>query len=43
MCEAQQETAGKFKQLDRVDMTLNDVKSDTEVIAVPFPPLPHIL
>lgn len=32
MCEAQQETAGKFKQLDRVEMTLNDVKSDTEVI-----------
>ncbi len=32
ICEAQQETAGKFKQLERVEMTLNDVKLNTEVI-----------
>ena len=32
MCEAQQETSAKFKKIDRMEMTLNDVKSDTEVI-----------
>ncbi|MFA9379493.1 MAG: hypothetical protein ACERKO_00390, partial [Acetanaerobacterium sp.] len=30
--EAQQESASRFSKLDRIEMTLNTVKSDTEVI-----------
>ena len=32
LCEAQQETYAKLRQLDRMEITLNNVKSDTEVL-----------
>ena len=32
LCEAQQETYAKLRQLDRMEITLNYVKSDTEVL-----------
>lgn len=32
LCEAQSANAEKLQQLDRIEATLNDVKSDTEVL-----------